>query len=285
MVDWFTLALVALFFYSLQDFFYNIAARKKYDESTTILAFYIMSAALGLVAFLLTGSTVTDWVFVGSMAVIQSTFYLFHSVFKFKALKHISGMVAFPILAVNVAIIAVIGILFFNETLNLFQSIGILLSVSVFVLLLKKEGKTSKKNFINGVLFAFIAAIGLALTISFIKLVADQVNPFAFVFLSNSFALVPTYFIVKKFGKKRSTLKAPAIKLGSLAGACNFVAFAAAITALSTGPVSIISAITNIGFFGSLFLAELYFKDKITPRRVVALILVVVAIILLQVGI
>ena len=65
-------------------------------------------------------------------------------------------------------------------------------------------------------------------------------------------------------------------------GVLNFFGFYAFLTALETGPLSVIALITGMHFIIAITLSVVIYREKLTAHRCVGLILTVLAVIFLK---
>ena len=65
-------------------------------------------------------------------------------------------------------------------------------------------------------------------------------------------------------------------------GVLNFFGFYAFLTALETGPLSIIALITGMHFVIAVVLSVLLYREKMNSRRVLGIVLTLLAVFLMQ---
>lgn len=194
-----------------------------------------------------------------------------------------SGVFPFTSLASNIFVI-IGGVLFLNEVISLLQWVAIVASVFLFV----SAYWNSKVHFLLEILpsFAFIAF--LSTFNKFVqKMGADSLEVHNFIFWQLTFAFFASLIILLIATKKFSLVDLAHHKLigWSLAiGALNFGSTYAIVKALSVGPISLVYVILGLYTFFTTIFATLLFKEKITRRSLMFILLSFLVVLLIKFG-
>jgi len=86
----------------------------------------------------------------------------------------------------------------------------------------------------------------------------------------------------KLHGSATGTNNRDALIIGCCMGFVNLAGFYAFLKALAIGPLSIIISIVGMHFVVAIILAALIYREKITTKRIVGIILTIAAIIMMR---
>ena len=183
---------------------------------------------------------------------------------------------------------AICGIFFFNEPLSLFQWGGaVLFFIAVYFLMFEKNQNT--KVSISAILVLavnFLLNGALSLLSKYFAIFIENGSPALYSCLSYTFASILFVFAVifsyksvetktkQKFINPFNTFEKPLYLYGVLLGAvCATIVFLNAFLS-RTIPIIILNVIpTTISIVGSLFIGLWFFKEKITFRKVIGIML------------
>jgi len=273
---WFWLALVSMAAFGIQDLLFKVAREKKADPEITVLSMFATGAILAIILFLLNQEPFTNFWVILAFAIIQVTFFFFANLLKLSSLKYMHAVTAFPVFGLHGAITAVFAVAFLNEYLNPIQTLGVALAGIAILMLVKSE---KHKRFHKGLTFALTAAFAMALSNFAVKVATDYITPFLFIAVSYLYAIGPSYLMEKASKEKGNKKKA--MKIGAAMGTVNIIGFYALLTALGTGPASIIFPIVALSLLISVSASEVLYKEKLTVIRVLAILLALLSLILL----
>ena len=282
MSPWLFYAVVGMLQIGLMMSLYKVPAAKQISK-------YSLSFWSFLFATIIAGIILYQDIFVD----LKTIFYSFlwgtgYAVLMFTQMhvlyKHdTSEVFPFTSLASNVLVI-IGGILFLNEVISLLQWLAIAFSVLLFV----SAHWNKKISFVLEILpsFAFIAF--LSTFNKFVqKLGADNLEVNNFIFWQLVFAflasLITLLIVTKKFSftdLSHHHLLGWALTLGAL----NFGSTYAIVKALSVGPISLVYVILGLYTFFTTLFAALLFREKITLKSIIFILLSLLIVLLIKFG-
>jgi drug/metabolite transporter (DMT)-like permease len=135
----------------------------------------------------------------------------------------------------------------------------------------------------TGFLCLFVALVAGAVAIISSKFAAMYTNKMAFIAISYIASSIFALGLRRRLQTEEAN-ESPkeAILIGLVMGLINLAGYYAYLKALSTGPLSIITAITGMHFIIAIILSALIYKEKLTPSRVLGISLTIASIILLR---
>ncbi len=281
-MDWFALSLIAMVLYGIQNFIYKIVAEKNLNTGLVLMSSFTTAGVLsGVLLYFNFVPLAGIHIFV--FAAIQASFYLMSRYVKIESFRYLPTVVALPISRTHFAITALLGIIILKEQYTQNTILGISLFLIVVLIL---SGNNAKKgitapNFRAGFALAVATAIFTTVSEFMVKIAATQYNVLLFMFLSYVWLILPSHLLNLKQGSSKSNRKS-CIVFGFLIGLFNFASFFTVMSALKTGPASVIFPVIGLNMLVTVFLAVIVYHEKITSRRLVALVLSVLAIFLLR---
>lgn len=283
MLDWFGFALVSMLFYGILNLLQKKAAMEKCNSATLMCTQFAVTCALALItAIALKDVWVNDWWLFAVLAVVNGTVYLIGSLSRLESLKLIPLSVCQPVVKMDSALAAVIGVVVLGEALGPLQAVGVLLSVAVIWILSGARAGEKAKNFKLGVLLALFTAVFFSMSDFTLKLAMAQGSRFMFIVVSYSMMFIPAMLLQKKMRKTAKARLSTSLKLGVGFGFVNFVAFSSLLGALQTGLLSIVLPLIAMSVPIAVVLAVIVFKEKMTVRRLVGLALAVAVVVMLS---
>ena len=84
-------------------------------------------------------------------------------------------------------------------------------------------------------------------------------------------------------GKKKSINKKKSVKLGIIIGLVNFIGYIALLTALKTGPLSIIAPMSGFSVMITVLLSRAVHKEELTIYQFGLVLLAILGLVLLRV--
>jgi len=115
------------------------------------------------------------------------------------------------------------------------------------------------------------------------KLAAISTSKSEFMALSYLLATLFALAIEKRWGGPQAGERpGAAVWIGILMGVLNFFGFYAFLTALATGPLSVIALITGMHFVIAIGLSVLLYREKLTLRRGIGIGLTLLAVLFLK---
>lgn len=281
-MDWFALSLIAMVLYGIQNFIYKIVAEKNLNTGLVLMTGFATAGMLSGILLYLNFVPLTG-IHIFVFAAIQASFYLMSRYVKIESFKYLPTVVALPISRTHFAITALLGIIILKEQYTLSTILGISLFLIVVLIL---SGSNAKKgitapNFRAGFALAVATAIFTTVSELMVKIAATQYNVLLFMFLSYVWLILPSHLLNLRQGSNKRNKK-PCVVYGFFIGLFNFASFFTVMSALKTGPASVIFPVIGLNMLVTVFLAVIVYHEKITSRGLMALILSVIAIILLR---
>jgi drug/metabolite transporter (DMT)-like permease len=285
MFSWYEYALLALLLLGAQRFLYKVAAEKKYQ--TTWITFSFMATVTFLSAgvyFFQQKPVDAPWILFG-VSLVNSGAFLLATVAHIEALKYLPTHTVYTIIRLNVVVIVILSILIFQDKLGGIQVVGILFAVGAMMILTREVQREnvvsskSRKGFVLA-LIALVAGAAASISSKFAALYTDKMAFMALSYLISMFGALGLKHWFQKEDVGGGFIKS--LPIGVAMGILNFAGFYAFLTALTTGPLSIIAAITGMHFVIAILLSMLIYKEKISRIGFAGVCLTIVSILLLK---
>jgi len=285
MDNWYLLSLIALILLGGQRFLYKVAAEKKCSSPLTTAVFMATVTVLSATVYFLSNPQPQNMLTLIGLSTLNSAAFAVATITHIEALKRLPAALTFPLTRLSLLFVVIISVLFFDETLEPMQWLGVLSGFAVVVVLAQetKSPIRGKQRLRSGLFFVVICLIcGTVASISS-KLAAAAVSKAGFMTLSYFLGIFFSLGIDKKWGSKAATgLHQDAIILGVSMGILNFFGFYAFLMALSSGPLSVIALITGMHFVIAIFLSVLIYREQLSFRRFFGICLTLLTVFLLR---
>jgi len=196
-------------------------------------------------------------------------------------LRHLPATVTFPLTRLSLLVVVLFSLCYFDERLAPLQWVGVLAGLAVVGVLAGEAGAAVRPEGSRrtGLLLVGLCVLGGALAAISSKLAAIATSKAAFMALSYLLATGFSLAIERRWGRKRTdAARAEAVRLGVVMGLLNFFGFYAFLTALETGPLSVIALITGMHFVIAIALSLLLYRERMTPRRLLGITLALLAV-------
>ncbi|MBE0596065.1 MAG: DMT family transporter [Desulfuromonadales bacterium] len=285
MPQWYLLSIAALLLLGTQRFLYKVAAERNCSSPLTTAVFMGTVTLLSAAAFLVSGEPVGDLTSLVLLSLVNSVAFALATVANMEALRHLPAGITFPLTRLSLLVVILFSIFFFNERPTSFQWIGILLGFSVVAVLAGNVGSQARPEGRAGagLLFVTVCVLGGAIASISSKLAAVSTSKAGFMALSYLLATFFSLAIDKKWGKKTIGSKAgEAVKIGIAMGLLNFFGFYAFLSALASGPLSMIALITGMHFVIAIALSVVIYRESITRPRLIGIGLTLLSVFFLQ---
>jgi len=286
MEQWFLFTIIALCAFGIQRFLYKVSAEKKCNTAWTTFAFMGTVAFLSLLFFLISGQSVDNMAFLAFISFINSASFLAGTIATIEALKYVATNIAYPVIRLNTAIVVIFSIVYFKDSLSVFQIMGIILAISVIVMLTGSANNYDtvvNKNFNRGISLTLIALASGAVAAISSKFAAIGTNHLAFIALSYALGMFFSFALRNRLqGAGEDLHHGSALITGISIGMVNFGGFYALLRALSNGPLSIIISVTGMYFVIAIILSTVIYKERLTPLRLAGIVLTVISITLMR---
>ncbi|HLD21233.1 MAG TPA: EamA family transporter [Patescibacteria group bacterium] len=282
MESWFLFALISALLAGLYSFTTRLSAHYQHHSALVSVYSSISAAVLsgGYAIFVRPDLSRVGLVFI--IALVDAFMYLMVSVTRIDALKEINSTIFFPIYKLASSVLAVpIGLLFFADVLTKTELVGIAVGLLAPLLLLNRGEKLRQRNLSKGLLLtmgsvaaAIVATIASKL-ITTLHLDVSLYTFFAFA-LSVPFALVLFHQTNGRFHKTKHVEW-----VGLLGGAFMFANLYCFVRALS-GDLSTVFLINSFSTVVVVILSVLAFREHMSLRKVGALAVTILSLILLK---
>lgn len=280
MISWYLLSLISLFLLGTGSFLFKVVAEKDYDIFYTNLAYMFSGFVIGFIVLFFKDMSINNLWLLLLIGLGNTIFFFLRTISNFKALKHVPANIFYPIFRSGLALTVILSTLIFHDQLTLANTIGIGLAILVGILLGRSEEKGDYKNPKLGIILSFIAAVAIAGANITSKLAVDLINIYPYVPLVYISAFAFTL-------ASRSQLEGGKNKRGSLLfglviGAINSISYYSMLGALRDGPLSLVSTLIGMQFIIPIILSVIVYKEKMTLRRITAIVLAILATVLLR---
>ena len=283
MPQWYFFSIAALLLLGTQRFLYKVAAERNCSSSLTTAVFMGTVTLLSGTVYLFSGEPVRNLPTLVVLALVNSIAFALATVSHMEALRHLPASITFPLTRLSLLVVILFSIIYFHESLGPYQWGGVLAGLSVVAVLTRDSGRAVNAggSFRTGILFIALCVLCGALASISSKLAAVSTGKAAFMALSYFLGTFYALGIEKMRGTSNAGAPpAEAVKIGLLMGLLNFLGFYAFLTALSTGPLSIIALITGMHFVIAIALSVLLYRERMTLRRMVGIGLTLLAVLL-----
>jgi drug/metabolite transporter (DMT)-like permease len=284
MTHWYTMALISLLLLSAQRFLYKVAAEKRCSTHWTTFSFFATVAVFSSGLFALTAEPTGDTGVLIFIALVNSVAFLTATVTHIESLKYLPAAECYSIIRLNVVLVVIFSVVFLGDRPAISQVAGIVLAVVVIRLLTRQDLEAGAiRNAKKGLPLVFISmACGAAASVSS-KFAALSVGKFAFMSVSYIFsALLSVALRNRLYPETENGRVRDAVMIGFVMGVLNLAGYYAFLSALSTGPLSAIALITGMHFVVAIALSALIYRERLTPVKLIGVVLTVISVILLR---
>jgi len=285
MPDWYLFSLAALLLLGSQRFLYKVAAERNCRSPFTTTVFMGTVTVLSGAVFMASGEPVGNLRVLVFLALINSVAFALATLAQMEALRRLPAAITFPFTRLSILVVVGFSIFYFGERPSPFQWFGILLGLAVVVLLAREAGATTpdREKPWSGFMLLAVCVLGGAVASISSKFAAVSGSKVGFMALSYLLATVFSLAIDRRWGGGEPRTNAgTAIWIGVLMGLLNFFGFYAFLAALESGPLSVIALITGMHFVIAIALSVVFFRERVTLRRVCGIGLTLLAVVCLQ---
>ena len=242
-------------------------------------------ALLSSVLFFFRRESAPNLVYSLIMGILNSGAFLLATMMHIEALKRLPASIVYSIIRLNVVVVVLFSIIYFQDRPTLNQFAGIVLAAIVILLLTRQagaEGPSVSQNK-RGLILVFVSLFCGAIASISSKFAAMHTNPLSFMAISYLFS---TLFAIGfrnrlQHGPVHAKIK-EALAIGFSIGIVNFAGYYALLKALSIGPLSIVISIIGLHFVIAILLSILIYKEKLTPSVITGISLTILSVILLR---
>lgn len=279
-------ALVATLMAGIQVFSQKVVAHEARDSALNGIFGYGISGAIAAAVFFPFYKVPDVWLPILLIASASGVVHALGSYVRIESLKFIDAVIYFPINKVLGPLLVVcIGVWWFGEQLSITQYVGIAFSITVPLLLVSTSEHHRQKNLQLGLILLVVSTVLTSLTSPFMKaaLNLDTTIFFAMVAsqIAGALASVVLYAYLKRKERRYFTLHTRDIQLGVVNGGLQFFSFYSFLMAISLGYLSIVYVIHAHYILVPIILSVWWYKDHINARKLIAIVVSSLAILLL----
>lgn len=286
---WFMFAMVSLIFSGLLVFIQKVGTKRKHN-SNTLNGF--SSGISGVIIFSIAGliegySEISLLMF--GLAVAGAIVYLFSSNLRMDSFHYIDTTIALPLHKfVSPLFALLLGIVFFSEHLTTFELLGVALGVFVPLFLINKIENNKQENLKLGVTFIIFSSLLAGIVAAINKLGTDLFSAvLLFAGISNILMAVCST-ILHKNNKSKSNVGELVpfdnnfLKLAFVSGVIQAISFSTLMLSFAYGgPLAIVYTITSLYILIPIVLSIIFYNEHWNTRKVIAIILSILAVILM----
>ena len=282
-LSWFVFSLSATILLGIGMALYKVPSFKK--ESRFVTTFWVM-----VIPFILSLIFFNQYLGLSSIgmiiiALLWGISFSLLVTLQMYALKKIDTNALFPVTSTLSLVVAIIlGFLLFKEIISLPQFFGIVLVIILvyFYLYKKKKLQYSKEFLFAGLGIIFFSVLNKIIQ----KIIANNYDIHAYQIFQYFWAVIFSFLIILYFHKKdfKKYFSKTSFLSGGLIGLFSFFGGYALLTALTKGPFTLIMAIHSIYIFVTALTGALLFKEKLSKKIILLLILAILALIIIRIG-
>ncbi|MBW1773443.1 MAG: EamA family transporter [Deltaproteobacteria bacterium] len=274
MMSWYFFSIAALFLMGTQRFLYKVSAERGCNTAWTTFSFMATVTVLSLAGYLIIRPPIADISALLLIAFLNSASFAMGTISHMEALKHLPAGIVYPIIRLNAVIVVM----------------GIIVAMTVIYILTRsvqgEKGTYGNRRWGFG-LVAMALVSGALVSGAF----ASVTSKFATIYTDKIAFMAVSYFLGTLFSfglrkrleteESRHNLR-DALLIGLIMGLINFVGFYSFLTALSTGPMSVIISIMGMHFVIGIILSAMIYKETLTGLRILGIGLTIVSVLLLR---
>ena len=278
--------LAATLFAGLQVFVGKVVAHEKRDSAFSGIFTYGISGVIAIAVLLVSREIPSAWMPILLLGIVSGGVHALGNFLRIESLKYVDSVIYFPINKILGPILVVIaGVVVFGDSLSLQQYVGIGLSLLVPILLVSQSEHRRQHNLRKGVTFLVVST---AIT-SAALLIAKESYAFgpAVMFLLFASQIGGVIVSTTLFGHRNKSLHFPSLVsrrdtiLGFFSGALGFLSYFSLLTAMTTGYISLVYVIHAHYILIPIILSVWMHKDHIDARKLFAIVVSSLAIVLL----
>ena len=285
MENWYTLSLISLFFMGTQRFLYKVSVQRGCNAATTTYAFMGTVSCISLIFLLFSDVSLKHIPFLVFISLINSISFTLATLTHMETLKYLPASVAYPIIRLNVAVVIVFSVLFFRDTLSVWQIAGILMAVCAILTLAKSPDtrKTGVKNLRWGFTLLSVCVVAGAVASISSKFAAMETSKWAFIALSYLLGTFFAFALRKRTEHKTDHGgKRDAMIIGICMGLLNLIGFYLFLLALERGPLSIVVSIIGLHFVIPVILSALFYAERLKKAHFLGIGMTMVSVLFLR---
>ena len=282
-LSWFPFSILATTLLGVTMAFYKLPSAQNHSKSATAFWAFFTSAILSLLFFFSYIPLTSKKMII--IALLWGGGYALLVLLQMYALNHIDTNALFPVTASGgLVATAGIGVFIFNEYLTLPQVFGIFLAVITIFLFMYKGKKIQYTPLIIlvGTGIIFISTFNKTLH----KVAADGFDIHSFQIYQYAFAALAALLLSFVFHRRdlKKHIFSKSMKAGALIGVFAFGGGYAWLIALTKGPFPLVASVHSLYIFITAITGYFLFKEQISKRKALLLILAIISILFIRLG-
>jgi uncharacterized membrane protein len=277
----FAWAIAATVLAGMQMFTAKMIAHAGRSSAYNSIYTYGISGVIAFIGLFFAGSQPSSWEWVLFLAVASGALHAGAHIMRIDALRYIDSTLYFPLNKILGPILVVLGgVLMLGENITVKNTIGIILSLCVPLLLISSSEHGRQKNLRKGITFVVLSTAIASGSMLMTKLGVDiDKNVLFFMFLSQlGGTLFALYMYRRENAEKQYVPERKDMLIGVCSGLLAFVSFYALLRAFSMGSISLVYTIHAHYIVIPIFLSVWFYKEHMNMRKFAAVVLSVVAI-------
>jgi uncharacterized membrane protein len=200
----------------------------------------------------------------------------------YKSLKQGKVSIVMPIASCWAVVTVLLSLIFLEETLTIYNALGVIFAIigALLVSFKMKDISLDTRKYGKGVKYAIIAALAYGADFVIIDLAANKIGwflPIFFIGIVTAFFL----FIYAKAAKKDISFPQNALRFIVLVGILDTVAYLSYSSSVTQEYGAVVAPIAAASPAVSIFLARIFFKEKLEINQEIGMVSVLVSLILL----
>lgn len=286
-MNWFFLTMVCFVLYGIQRFLYKVSAQRNCNTAWTTLSFMGTVAILSSIWWFSSDEALKNLNWLLALALINSLTFFVDTVVTIEALRYLPTTIVYPMTRMSAVLVVIFSVVYFRDSLNGYQAAGIALAIGVILTLTRfsKEEQKENRHARKGYFLIVMAVLTGAVAAVSSKFAALYTNTMAFIALTYSLSMLFSLGLQRPFEKGGANKNyGEALLIGFAVGLLNFAAFFTLLSAMKTGPLSIIVPVVGMNFVLANVLAALVYREKLTLLNTTGILMTVLSLFLLKIG-
>jgi len=286
-MNWFFLTMVCFVLYGIQRFLYKVSAQRNCNTAWTTLSFMGTVAVLGSICWFSSDEALKNLTWLLALALINSLTFFVDTVVTIEALRYLPTTIVYPMTRMSAVLVVIFSMVYFRDSLNGYQAAGIALAIGVILTLTRfsEEEQKENRNARKGYILIGIAVLTGAVAAVSSKFAALYTNTMAFIAFTYSLSMLFSLGLQRPFEKGGANRNyGEALLIGFVVGLLNFAAFFTLLSAMKTGPLSIIVPVVGMNFVLANVLAAMVYREKLTLLNTAGILMTVLSLFLLKIG-
>ncbi len=285
---WFAWAVISTILFGIHSFLYQKLIKDGGDTLVAQMVGPIVLVMISTAILLISGEMIAErpWV-VALIAVLQGVLFFFTTLCRVEALTiGIPAQLLFPIIKSSTPLVVILSCFIFDEWFILAQPrrlVGVVLALGTTFIVMRPVDGDRSTRFDRGMMLAVAAMLssaGASLAAKLAFVTEGQVNIIGFMLFSNLASMV---LAAGRAGGHKATAFAfrRGLSWGAIIGVINFLGFAAYLLAIKDGELSLVASINSLYILIPMILSALIYHEHLGPRRLTAVLLSLLAIVLI----